>query len=103
MRPNFAKIEWSDLVEFVDSNLTEYARPNFAKFNSSDFVEFVDSNLTEYAHPNFAKFNSTRSAAKHMSAVSRSGQSEAHAAKFVLICLHMVEKRNNCKHCGECL
>ena len=34
MRPNFAKIEWSDFVEFVDSNLTEYGRPNFAKFKS---------------------------------------------------------------------
>ena len=53
MRPNFAKIEWSDFVEFVDSNLRDYGRPNFAKFNSSDFVEFLDSNLTEYGRPNF--------------------------------------------------
>ena len=57
MRPNFAKIEWSDFVEFVDSNLTDYGRLNFAKFNSSDFVEFVDSNLREFCE---IQFNSQR-------------------------------------------
>ena len=73
MRQNFAKTERSDFVEFVNSNLTDYGRPNFAKFNSSDFVEFVQSNSTENGCPNFAKFNSTSSAAKHMSALLRSG------------------------------
>ena len=41
MRPNFAKIDWSDFVEFFDSNLTEYGRPNFSKFNSQRCKTYV--------------------------------------------------------------
>ena len=54
MGPNFAKIEWSDFVEFVDSNLTEYGRPNFAKFNSqrckTHVSGFEERSLSSVAH-----------------------------------------------------